>query len=248
MAVPGLGGARPPEALDRRRCSATGYARLQASQGETVTHSYPLYQAIRAQCFCCQALQSFTFTSATDQVVCALCLHHLGGDKAERRDAEHVQLWLAQYADLQEVHRMGAEKAAVAAAEAAATILTLAGQLDDLRGLVAGRFDRTVSGELRAVLENDLVRRAERRGMLALRQLDWAMAVIWRLGMLHHDDPARLGSCACGRAIMACAEGRVLDPQRQAVSDWEKKNLALLAAGKRHGLPDDHPGVAAAGA
>lgn len=213
-----------------------------------MTHSYPLYQAIRAQCFCCQALQSFTFTSATDQVVCSLCLHHLGDGKAERRDAEHVQLWLAQYADLQEVHRRGVEKATLDAAEAAATILTLTGQLDELRGLVAGRFDRTVSGDIRGLLESDLVRRAERRGMLALRQLDWAMAVLWRLGMLHHDDLAHPGSCACGRAVTACAEGRALDPQRQAVRDWEKKNLALLAAGKRHGLPDDHHGVAGAGA
>ncbi|TFD78285.1 hypothetical protein [Cryobacterium fucosi] len=213
-----------------------------------MTHSYPLYQAIRAQCFCCQALQSFTFTSATDQVVCAMCLHHLGDDKAERRDAEHVQLWLAQYADLQEVHRRGVEKANLDAAEAAATILTLTGQLDELRGLVAGRFDRTVSGDIRGLLENDLVRRAERRGMLALRQLDWAMAVIWRLGMLHHDDLAHPGSCVCGRPVTACAEGRALDPQRQAVRDWEKKNLALLAAAKRHGLPDDHHRVAGAGA
>jgi len=224
--------------------SRDGLRSMEASQGETVTHSYPLYVAIRAQCFCCQALQSFTFTSATDQVVCAVCRHHLGDDKAERRDSEHVQLWLAQYADLQEVHRKGIEKATADATEADATILTLTGQVDELRGLVAGRFDRAVSGEIRAVLENDLVKRAERRGMLALRQLDWAMAVIWRLGTLHHDDPARSGSCVCGRTVTACAEGRALDPQRQAVADWEKKNLALLAAGKRHGLPADHPGVA----
>ena len=213
-----------------------------------MTHAYPLYQAIRAQCFCCRALQSFTFTSATDQVVCTLCLHHLGDDRAERRDVDHVQLWLAQYADLQEVHRRSVEKATLDAAQAAATILTLTGQLDELRGLVAGRFDRTVSGDIRGLLENDLVRRAERRGMLALRQLDWAMAVVWRLGMLHHDDPSHPGSCICGRALTACAEGRALDPQRQAVRDWEKKNLALLAAAKRHGLPDDHPWAAGVGA
>ncbi len=221
---------------------------MKASQGETVTHSYPLYVAIRAQCFCCRALQSFTFTSATDQVVCSLCRHHLGDEKAERRDSEHVQLWLAQYADLQEMHRKSVEQATMDATASAATIQNLTGQLDELRGLVAGRFDRTVSGDIRAVLENDLVKRAERRGMLALRQLDWAMAVIWRLGMLHHDDPARPGLCVCGRAVTACAEGRALDPQRQAVVDWEKKNLALLASGRRHGLPDDHPGTAGPGA
>lgn len=210
-----------------------------------MTHSYPLYVAIRAQCFCCRSLQSFNFTSASDQVVCSFCLHHLGDEKAERRDADHVTLWVGEYADLQNVHRKSVEKSESDLAERDATIAELTGQVDELRALVAGEFDRTVSGGIRAVLESDLVRRAERRNDLGGRQLDWTMAVIWRVGMLHSGDPAKPGFCTCGRSIPACADGRAIDPQRQAVSDWEKKNLALLAAGKRHGLPDDHPAVAA---
>ncbi|MBC7443503.1 MAG: hypothetical protein H7311_13465 [Ramlibacter sp.] len=210
-----------------------------------MTHSYPLYTAIRAQCFCCQALQPFTFTSATDQVVCASCLHHLGAEKAERRDAEHIRLWVGQYADQQENHRQFAEKSQVADAEQQAVIDGLAGQVEQLRGIVAGEFDRAASGGVRGLLESDLVKRAERKAVLAQRQIDWAMAVIWRVGRLHHADSANPLSCVCGRSVLVCAEGRAIDPQRQAVLDWEKKNVALLRAGSRHALPDDHPAVTA---
>ncbi|TFC48878.1 hypothetical protein E3T37_02075 [Cryobacterium sp. TMT2-10] len=211
-----------------------------------MTHPYPLHVAIRAQCFCCQSLQPFTFTSPTDQVVCASCLHHLGPEKAERRDAEHIKLWVGQYADQQENHRKFAEKSAVVDAEQQAVIDGLAAQVAELRGVVAGQFDRTKSDGVRALLESDLVRRAERKTVLAQRQIDWAMAVLWRVGQLHHADPAKPTVCACGRSASACAEGRALDPQRQAVLDWEKKNVALLHAGARHALPEDHPEVTAA--
>ena len=210
-----------------------------------MTHPYPLYVAIRAQCFCCQALQPFTFTSATDQVVCASCLHHLGSEKATRRDAEHIKLWVGQYADLQESHRQVAEKSAAGEAEQQAMIDGLAAQVAELRSVVAGESDRTKSAGVRALLESDLVRRAERKTELAHRQLDWAMAVLWRIGQLHHAVDGKPLTCVCGRTAAACAEGRAMDPQRQAVLDWEQKNLVLLRAGSRHALPDDHPAVGA---
>ncbi|TFC32704.1 hypothetical protein [Cryobacterium sp. TMT2-42-4] len=211
-----------------------------------MTHPYPLYVAIRAQCFCCQSLQPFTFTSATDQVVCASCLHHLGAEKATRRDAEHIKLWVGQYADQQENHRQFAEKSAGADAEKQAVIDGLMAQVVELRGVVAGESDRTKSAGVRALLESDLVRRAERKTELAHRQLDWAMAVLWRIGQLHHSVEGMPLACVCGRTAAVCAEGRAIEPQRQAVLDWERKNLVLLRAGSRHALPDDHPEVRAA--
>jgi hypothetical protein len=210
-----------------------------------VTHPYPLHVAIRAQCFCCQSLQPFTFTSASDQVVCASCLHHLGPEKAERRDAEHIKLWVGQYADQQENHRQFAEKSAVVDAEQQAVIDGLAAQVAELRGVVAGDSDPTTSAGVRALLESDLVRRAERKTELLQRQLDWTMAVLWRVGQLHHAVVGKPLDCVCGRTQAACAEGRAIDPQRQAVLDWERKNLVLLRAGSRHALPDEHPEVQA---
>lgn len=208
-----------------------------------MAHSYPLYVNVLAQCFCCQSLQPFTFTSPTDQVVCASCLHHLGAEKAERRDVEHIRLWVGQYADQQENHRQFAEKSAVVDAAQQTVIDGLTAQVAELRDVVAGESDRTKSAGVRALLESDLVRRAERKTELAHRQLDWAMAVLWRVGQLHHAVEGKPLACVCGRTTAACAEGRALDPQRQAVLDWERKNLALLRTGSRHALPDDHPAV-----
>jgi len=208
-----------------------------------VTHSYPLYVPVLAQCFCCRSLQPFTFGSASDQVVCALCLHHLGAEKAERRDAEHVELWLGQFAEQQDKHRRFADKAQASDTEKDAAIARLTGQVDDLRRIAARDFEHAPGTELRGILETDLVKRAERRAELAQHQIDWAMAVLWRLGTLHHADVATPRLCSCGRQVTACAELRALEPQYQAVHDWQTKNLRMLHAGKRHGLPADHPGV-----
>jgi hypothetical protein len=210
-----------------------------------VTHSYPLYVAVLAQCYCCRSLQPFTFTSVTDQVVCASCLHHLGAEKAERRDAEHVELWVGQFAEQQDKHRRYAEKTQATIAEKDEAIAALTGQVDGLRSLVAGRFDNTPIGGVRGILESDLVKRAERKTELAQRQIDWAMAVIWRVGTLHHVDEKSPLTCICGRSAAGCAEGKAIDPLRQAMLEWEKKNLRLLRDGKRNGLPDDHPAVLA---
>ena len=62
-------------------------------------HSYPLHVAIDAECRCCRMVQPFRFASPTDQVVCAFCTRHFGGDKAEKRDADHVAMWSELYGE-----------------------------------------------------------------------------------------------------------------------------------------------------
>jgi len=172
-----------------------------------------------------------------------LCLHHLGAEKAERRDAEHVELWLGQFAEQQDKHRRFAEKAQASDAEKDAVIARLTGQVDELRKLTARDFEHAPGPELRGILETDLVKRAERRAELAQHQIDWAMAVLWRLGTLHHGDETTPRLCSCGRQVTACAELRALESQHQAVLDWQTRNLRMLHAGKRHGLPADHPAL-----
>jgi hypothetical protein len=43
-----------------------------------------------------------------------------------------------------------------------------------------------------------------------------------------------------------CPEWKAIEPQRRLVREWEARNLALLAQGTRHALPDDHPAVLSA--
>ena len=208
-------------------------------------HAYELHADVSAPCLCCRAPRTFHFTSPTDQVVCADCARHLGSDKAERRDTEHVSMWARLHEGEREAHRRDAEAAEAAASTSAEAIAALTEKVAELTALVAGDVQRPVSDGVRELLQNDLLRRAERNGELAARRNDRLMAVLWRLCQLHRDDLGRAGSCGCGRPTVACTERAALEPLRHEVAEWESKNLALLAAGTRHALPADHPAVAA---
>jgi hypothetical protein len=209
-----------------------------------VAHSYPLYVNVLAQCFCCQSLQPFHFTSATDQVVCTLCLRHLGAEKAEQRDADHIKLWLGQFAAQQETLQELTASTTAALAERDTEITALAAQVADLTGIVAGRFDRGPDAGLRALLETDVLRRAERKAELGQRRTDTAMAVLWQIDQLHRVKPTDPQHCGCGRSAATCPEGRALGPVRQALGDWEARNVKLHVAGQRHALPAGHPDLA----
>ena len=207
-----------------------------------MTHAHPLHVDLEVACLCCRAPQPFHFTSLSDQVVCALCVHHIGAEKSERRDLEHVRMWAARCTANQTMHDayIAETDALLVARDTDLTELRV--QVAELRALVAGQFSAGIDG-VRGLLQNDLVKRAERNTELARRQIDWAMAGLWRIAALHHDDPA--AKCSCGRTAGTCSESTAIDSIRQALGDWEKKNVALLQGGRRHGLPPEHPAVLA---
>lgn len=206
-----------------------------------MAHSYPLYVNVLAQCFCCRSLQPFHFGSATDQVVCTHCVRHLGPDKAELRDTEHVQLWLGQFAALQEQLRELESTTTATAAERDAQIAALQAQVTELTGIVAGRFDRGPDAALRGLLETEVLKRAERKAELGQRRTDAAMVALWQIDRLHRVTAADPQHCGCGKSAANCPEARMVGAVRQALSDWESKNQKLRAAGQRHALPVDYP-------
>ena len=209
-----------------------------------MAHSYPLYVNVLAQCFCCQSLQPFHFGSATDQVVCTHCLRHLGAEKAEQRDTDHIKLWLGQFAAQQETLQELAATTTATIADRDAEIVALTAQVAELTGIVAGRFDRGPDAALRGLLETEVLKRAERKAELGQRRTDTAMAVLWQIDRLHRVNQADPQHCGCGKSVAACPETRALGPVRQALGDWEAKNLKLHAAGQRHALPAGHPALA----
>ena len=209
-----------------------------------MAHEHPLYVDIEVACQCCLAPQSFHFTSASDHVVCALCVHHVGAEKAERRDSEHVRMWAVRWADsdTEQCAYIAQTDALLLARDT--EINSLRDQVAELGALVAGQFSAGIDG-VRTLLHNDLVKRAERKTELARKQIDWAMAGLWRMDRLHHDDLQQPTKCSCGRTMGTCAESLAIDPLRRSLRDWETKNVALLQGGRRNGLPADHPAVLA---
>ncbi|PRY67923.1 hypothetical protein B0I08_10584 [Glaciihabitans tibetensis] len=200
-------------------------------------HGFPLHVDVMAQCFCCRSLQPFRFASSSDQVVCPFCQKHLGSDKAERRDLEHIKMWSELVDDEQETHREYVAGAEATADADSAAIARLTAQVEQLSSVVAGEFDRTETGGVRELIETTVVRRAERNTELAHRQIDRLMAVLWRLDRLHHEDPERALHCVCGKSAAVCPENAALEPERTRLREWEQRNLALRDAGKRHALP-----------
>lgn len=210
-----------------------------------MTHSYPLHVELLAPCWCCRARQPFHFTSPTDQVVCSYCVRHLGSEKAELRDQQHVGMWVELFHQAEESQEQFASESRKTIADHEATIAALTAQVDELTGVVAGTFERTQTGAVRGLIESEVVKRAERNTELANRRSDWLMAAIWRVDALHREDDTRPQHCVCGKSIMKCAEWKAIEPVRQKMRDWETKNVRLRREGKRHGLPDDHPEAAA---
>ena len=206
-------------------------------------HSYPLHTDVMAQCFCCRSLQPFRFTSASDQVVCSFCQNHLGAAKAERRDVDHIKMWSELLDDEQETHREYVAGADATADADRAAIAHLRKQVEELTALATGAFDEAEVGKGRELLETAVISRAERNTELANRRTDRVMSVVWSLDQLHHEDPARVTHCACGKTLAACAEGKLLEPERRALREWEQKNIALAVEGKRHALPKNHPSL-----
>jgi len=211
-----------------------------------VAHPYPLHIDVLVPCLCCVTPQPFHFTSVSDQVVCAFCVRHLGAEKAERRDRDHIGLWAEMYADEQESHRDDVAAAASSTARNEETIATLTARVEQLTQVIASEFTAAPTGNARDLLETAVVKRAERNTELAARRIDRTMAVLWRLAELHHDDPGTAGRCMCGKPVAKCSESHALDPERKPLAEWERKAVALLREGKRHGLPDEHPEVVAA--
>ena len=201
-------------------------------------HAYDLHVDVTVQCLCCLAPRTFRFASASDQVVCAQCVNHLGTDKSERRDREHVVMWADLLADQQVKHQLEVEGLSAEVTREAAEIASLQTQSAGLTAVVAGEF---AAGGVRDLLENDVVRRADRATELANRRNDRVMAVLWRLERLHRENDKNFGACACGKPILKCPDFAAIEPERHAVLDWEKKNVALAAEGKRNGLPSEHP-------
>ncbi|GAA1058408.1 hypothetical protein GCM10017608_26770 [Agromyces luteolus] len=213
---------------------------------DRMPHQHPLHADVDVPCLCCGSVQRFRFASASDQVVCGHCRSHLGHERAEQRDREHIALWRGILEAHDRDARDAAAEAATAAADSAELVARLTAERDQLRaGAIDGATD--VGAALQDQLRDDRVRRAERATQLTAKRVDTAMVALWRLQAFHHPDPRKPGSCTCGRSLPSCGESRILEGVRQEMLDWERRNLELLRAGKRHGLPPEHPDVAAAG-
>jgi hypothetical protein len=213
----------------KRGRAPDAHTHSQHSQGAVVTHQYRLHEDLLAECLCCHAQQPFHFESSSQQVVCTFCTRHIGTEKAERRDADHVRLWSEMYTDALETHQRFVAESERVMAEKDAAIRELEERVTELTSLVAGQFDQTQTGGVRSVLQTELLKRAERRTELESRRTARAMRVLAQLAVLHRsseDDPLR---CACGRSVVECAERAAIEPLGRDIAEWDSRSRRIGA-------------------
>ena len=100
-------------------------------------------------------------------------------------------------------------------------------------------FEDGASEMLLTLARDVTLRDLEAKKRSAYRGRDRAMAAVWRIDEIHN---ARLGGkCACGKVLRTCREYQALAFFRDAFYEWERRQIELMKAGKRHGLPANHP-------
>jgi hypothetical protein len=97
-------------------------------------------------------------------------------------------------------------------------------------------------GGIRKWLQEGIVIEAEGKLRAAYRSRGKAMAILWKIDRLHHED-SRRNQCTCGRPTQQCREFQAVAPILDALDAWEKRELELLKKGSQHELPLDHPAV-----
>jgi hypothetical protein len=186
-----------------------------------VPHAYELHVEVTAMCLCCRAPRTFVFASPTDQVVCASCVAHLGSDKSERRDLQHVAMWADLYADQRINHEAEVEGLSATIAADAETVAALRDQVAGWTAVAAGKFADSRSSGVRELVETEVLARSARSVELLQRRIDRLMAALWKIEALHHDKPGVSGSSwPVGKRVRSSPSGRHCATGRARTRPW----------------------------
>jgi hypothetical protein len=185
-------------------------------------------------CRCCFVSSIPEIYSATDRPVllCAECGTHWG--QPEKTALSHEKMMSAlREANAGAMERLDDRREALAVRLAAAEA-----QVSALIATIASDYSEHPARDIRNLVDQAIVDKATRRADSEAKAKDRAMAVVFRLDRLHHEDGV---NCSCGKRITECEEYSALNAIRPSYYAWEKLQLERLAEGKPHGLPVDHP-------
>jgi len=202
-------------------------------------HNNPLHRSVGCECLCCGITYEFTFTSVSDQVMCALCKRHYG--RAAIREKDHKSQWQAKVAETDEQitaweanfrGQIREKDAEIAAALAVAELLR-----DSLRT----QFIGVQSENVRQWLRTEEVVKAETARDAAFRSRDSAFRALWHIDRLHHESKDRPHMCICGKAAAGCGVLEAVGEVGRALYSWETNQIERAESGWPHGLPREHP-------
>jgi hypothetical protein len=210
-------------------------------------HTYPLHHPVRAECLCCHLTFEVTFTSKTDHVICKGCTRHQGDSvgRLRLRDGDHIAGWRSELGLVDEAHgrRLQLMQQTILAYRDEAERVRI--ENVRLRETLRAGVLAAPHAEVEHWFANQMIGEAHDQRDAAYRSRDRAFRALWAADRLHHHDPARGDRCSCGRPASACRELQAIEGVGEALDHWERTQVDRLERGLEHGLPRDHPRVAA---
>jgi hypothetical protein len=216
-------------------------------------HNHPLYVEVSAECRCCKILRTFSFKSTTDHVICKSCERHYGdgSGKAAQQARDHAGLyWSELQISIEDRHRD--QERHLAELRYRDREITEKNDIIAQKNVVIDDLETAVrTGNLNPAVEKWLadeeVRDALNKRDSAYRSRDYSFTALWRITQLHHLDERRQNKCSCGRSERGCRELAAISDELDVIHRWETEQVDRLRTGLEHGLPHDHPEVAAMG-
>ena len=92
---------------------------------------------------------------------------------------------------------------------------------------VAGA-DREPGEALIKLLANTAAEKANEERDRAYRMREYAMARLWVIDDLHHEDDENRGYCSCGTDLSSCQTNAALAEQRNHIYKWELAQVQRL--------------------
>jgi hypothetical protein len=185
-------------------------------------------------CRCCfiSALPAPVSSTERPPQVCGTCEKHYGNLEKTARDHSEMM------ARLRDSNAAAMERLDDRRARAEADLEAASERVGQLIATIAADYQQRPLGDVQRLLEQQVVKDAERAQHSAQRQRDRAMGAIFRIDELHHEVGE---NCQCGKRITACLEFAALSTIREDFHKWERRQMELMAAGDHHGLRLDHP-------
>ena len=185
-------------------------------------------------CRCCfiTALPAPVSSTERRPQVCGTCEKHYGNREKTARDHSDSM------ARLRDSHAAAMERLDVRRSRAEADLEAANERVQQLVATIATEYQQRPLGDIQRLLEQQVVKDAERAQHGAQRQRDRVMGAIFRIDELHHEVGE---NCMCGERITACPDFAAISVIREDYYKWERRQIELMAAGSKHGLPLDHP-------
>lgn len=194
------------------------------------------------RCLCCNFDRVPSVVSHTEKPpqVCPNCSKHFGD--WEKRDRAHVEEWRKFLDRTVDGHAVRLSTAQEQIAKLEQQVRERDTRIEEFVASALEDYSTRPIGDLQQFLQSEVVRDAERKRESAFRVRGRAMRAIWHLDELHRG--AGDGKmCECGRPTRECKEFAAVEPVREELYEWERRQIERVKAGKMHELPDRHPEV-----